>query len=147
MTSTRRIAIRPMPGQGMSLIELMLVIVVLGILVSIAYPNYREFAARAQRNEAKAMLLQIAANQERWYLNNNSFTTDMTNLGFDVAGNFVTETGSYQINVTSADANNFTATATYLKSDDEAGRCGSFLIDGRGEKTSAPYDDCWTRTN
>jgi len=132
--------------RGITLIELMIVITILGILAAVAYPNYREFAARAKRNEAKAALLQIATNQERWYLNNNTYTTDMTNLGFGVANNFVTESNSYTITVTAADANNFTATATYNNIDAEAGKCLTFQIDGRGVRTSAPWTDCWTRT-
>ena len=130
----------------MTLIELMLVIVVLGILAAIAYPNYQEMSARAKRNEAKAALLQIAAQQERWYLNNNTYTTQMTNLGFTVDADFITESGSYRINVPFADANNFTATAVYLPDNPESGKCRTFQLDGRGERTSAPLDDCWTRT-
>ena len=72
--------------RGITLIELMIVIVIVGFLAAIAYPNYREFAARAKRNEAKAALLQIAQQQERFYLNNNTYTCDMTRLGFGAAG-------------------------------------------------------------
>ena len=132
--------------RGITLTELLIVIVMIGILAAIGYPNYREFAARAKRNEAKAALLQIATNQERFYLQNNTYTTDMTALGFPVANNFVTDTESYMINVTAADANNFTAEAVYQKADSEADKCATFQLDGRGTKNSAPLADCWTRT-
>ena len=132
--------------RGVTLVELMIVVIVLGILAAVAYPNYRDAAARAKRNEAKAALLQIATNQERFYLNNNTYTTDMTLLGFAGAGNVVTDSGSYSVNVDNADANNFTATATYLNAGNEAGKCAAFQIDGRGVRTSAPLADCWTRT-
>lgn len=132
--------------RGVTLMELMIVVVVLGIIVSVAYPSYRDFAARAKRNEAKAALLQIATNQERFYLNNQAYTNDMTRLGFNVANNFVTETGSYRITVAGANANTYTATATYLNADAEAGKCGTFTIQPNGDKTSAPLADCWTRT-
>ena len=132
--------------RGVTLLELMIVVVIVAILATIAYPNYREFVARAKRNEAKAALLQIAQNQERFYLQNNTYTTDMTQLGFPVAGAYITDTESYSISVTVADANDFAATATYQRADNEADKCQTFNIDGRGGKTSAPYDDCWTRT-
>ena len=132
--------------RGVTLVELMIVVIVLGILAAVAYPNYRDAAARAKRNEAKAALLQIATNQERFYLNNNTYTTDMTQLGFAGAGNVISDSGSYQINVDAADASNFTATATYLNAGNEAGKCSTFQIDGRGTRTSAPLADCWTRT-
>jgi len=130
----------------MTLIEILVVVVIIGILATIAYPNYRQFAARAKRTEAKSMLLQIASMQERFYLQNNVYTTNLTNLGFPNAANQVSDSGSYMVNVTAADANNFTAVAVYQNADAEAGRCATFQLDGRGVKTSAPLADCWTRT-
>ena len=132
--------------RGMTLTELMIVVVIIGILTAIAYPNYRQYAARAKRNEAKAALLQIATNQERFYLQNNTYTQDLTALGFATTPNFTTDTGSYVINVGAADPNDFTATATYQNADAEAGKCATFTIDGRGAKGSAPLADCWSRT-
>ena len=58
--------------RGVTLIELMIVIVIIAILAAVSYPSYREFTARAKRNEARAALLQIATNQERFYLQNNT---------------------------------------------------------------------------
>jgi type IV pilus assembly protein PilE len=132
--------------RGITLMELMIVVVIVGILAAVAYPNYREYAARAKRNEAKAALLLLATNQERFYLNNQQYTNDMTRLGFSVANNFVTETGTYRISVAGANAATYTATATYLKGDSEAGKCGTFTIQPNGDKSSGPYADCWTRT-
>ncbi len=132
--------------QGITLMELMIVVVIIGILAAVAYPNYRNFAARAKRNEAKAALLQIATQQERFYLNNNTYTTDMTQLGFSGPSMVISNSKTYTIKVPTADANNFTATATYNKLDAENSKCGTFQIDGRGIRTSLPYTDCWTRT-
>jgi len=132
--------------RGVTLLELMIVVVIVSILTAVAYPNYREYVTRAKRTEAKAALLQIATNQERFYLQNNTYTTNMTNLGFPVAGAFLSDSDSYIINVGAADANDFTATATFQLGGDEAGKCLTFQIDGRGAKTSAPDTDCWTRT-
>ena len=132
--------------QGITLIELMIVVVVISILAAVAYPNYQEFTARAKRNEARAALLRLATNQERFYLNNNTFTQDLTALGFGTTPTWTTETGYYTIQVTQANASNFSATATYLQGGPEAGKCLTFTIDGRGLKTSGPDTDCWTRT-
>lgn len=132
--------------RGVTLMELMIVVVIVGIMAAIAFPNYREFAARAKRNEAKAALLQIATNQEKWYLQNNQFSADLTDLGFP-ASPFTTETGSYTITVAAPNPNaNYTATATFILGGAEATKCGSFTVDASGAKASAPYTDCWTRT-
>ncbi len=131
--------------RGITLIELMVVVVIISLLAAISYPSYREFVARAKRNEAKAALLRIATNQERAYLQNNTFTKNLQTLGFPTTPKFITDTGSYEIEVTVADAGNFTATATYQKVDAETGKCNIFTIDGRGVKTSDPDTDCWTR--
>lgn len=132
--------------RGVTLIELMIVVVVISILAAVAYPNYQEFTARAKRNEARAALLRLATNQERFYLNNNSFTQDLTSLGFATTPQWTTDTGYYEIEVTAADSSNFSATATYLLGGSEANKCNSFTIDGRGAKTSGPDGNCWTRT-
>ncbi len=132
--------------RGVTLMELMIVVVIIGILTAIAYPSYRQYAAKAKRNEAKSALLQIATLQERFYLQNNVYTADMTNLGFPVGANFLTGTKSYIVNITAANAAAFSATAVYQKGDAEAGKCATFSIDGVGTKTSTPFDDCWTNT-
>ena len=131
--------------RGVTLMELMIVVTIIGILAAIAYPNYREFVARAKRTEARAALLKIATNQEKYYLQNNIFTTDLTVLGFN-ASPYTTDSGTYSVRIVSADASNFTAEADYIPGDGEAGKCNLFGIDARGQKTSDPDTDCWTRT-
>jgi type IV pilus assembly protein PilE len=132
--------------RGITLMELMIVVVIIGILTAMAYPSYRQYVAKAKRNEAKSALLQIATLQERFYLSNGTYTTAMTKLGFPVDANFMTASSSYVVNVTAATPASFSATATYQKGDAEAGKCATFSIDGVGSKTSTPFDDCWTNT-
>ena len=132
--------------RGVTLMELLIVIVIIGVLAAIAYPSYRQYVAKAKRNEAKAALLQIATMQERFYLQNRTYTADMTKLGFPVGTNFLTDSKSYRVSVTSATPAAFSATATYQKGDAEAGKCATFSIDGTGSKTSTPFGDCWTNT-
>jgi type IV pilus assembly protein PilE len=132
--------------QGITLIELMIVVVIISLLALISYPNYREFAARAKRNEAKAALLQAATNQERFFLQNNRFSTDLTELGFP-SNPFTTDTGSYVITVAApVPTADFTVSATFQFGGSEAAKCNVFTITGGGVRTSSPDTDCWTRT-
>ena len=133
--------------RGITLIELMIVVVIISILAAVAYPGYQEFVARAKRNEAKSALLQIATNQERIYLNATSFTQDLTALGLgNDPDNYTTPAGAYSVTVNAADNAGFTATATYLLGGTEAGKCQTFTITGAGVRGSAPDTDCWERT-
>ena len=144
--------VHPLPARvmhrmrGITLIELMIVVVIIGFLAVIAYPNYRSFVERAKRNEAKAALLKVATNQERFYLQNNAFTCDLTQLSFPVGAGFVTDSGAYTVDVTACNAANFSAQAVYNLAGPEAGKCASFTIDGRGTRVSSPDTDCWIRT-
>lgn len=138
------VGITPRRSRGITLLELMIVVVIVGVLAVIAYPNYRDFTDRATRNEAKAVLLEIAQNQERFYLQNSTYGT-LSQLGY--AGDTITtDSGAYSVTVTAADASNFDAQATYQRGGNEAGKCLTFTIDGRGAQTSAPKADCWTAT-
>lgn len=129
------------------MIELLIVIVIVGILAAIAYPNYRDYVTRAKRNEAKAALLQIATRQESFYLQFHTYTENMTALGFAADNNVPTESGAYIVDVLpGADATGYTAIATYQDGGNEAARCLTFQIDGQGTKTSGPLGDCWSRT-
>lgn len=94
---------------GMTLLELMAVVVVIGILGMIAIPSYRQYVMRAHRAEAKAALLRLQTNQERFYLANHTYSGDPVVLGF--AGS-ITERGAYALTIAGADATGYTATAT-----------------------------------
>ena len=47
-------------SRGFSLIELMIVVAIVAILGTIAYPSYQQYVLRSHRVEAKAMLLNAA---------------------------------------------------------------------------------------
>ncbi len=141
MNSMKRLQLRK-SMRGVTLMELMIVVVIVAIMAALAYPQYRQFAARAKRNEAKAALLQIATNQERWYLSNNCYTPNLADLGVTTP----TGSGSYAISLNNVTCNNYTGQADYLLGGEEATKCNQFQIDGRNNKTSGPLLDCWTRT-
>ena len=128
--------------RGITLLELMIVTIIIGILAAAAYPDYREFTARAVRSEAKAKLLEVATNQERFYLHANRYGS-LTELGYAVP--LLTESGAYTVSIPIRDADNFTALASYNRSDIEFDRCASFSLDGRGHKSSTgSIRNCWT---
>jgi type IV pilus assembly protein PilE len=68
--------------RGFTLMELMIVVVIVGILSGVAFPAYKAYVDRAKRSEGKAFLMEIAARQERYYFDNNSYASNATNLGY-----------------------------------------------------------------
>ena len=50
---------------GFTLIELMIVVAIVGILATIAYPSYQDYVRRSDRAEARAAMLNMAQLQER----------------------------------------------------------------------------------
>jgi len=124
---------------GVTLIELLTVIVVVSILAAIAVPSYRSYLIRSQRTDATAALLRLAANQEKFYLQNNTYTDDESKVG-----GAVSEHGWYAIEITAADANSFNAKATVVAGGAQANdsHCTSFSINEVG-KRDATNTDCW----
>ena len=130
---------------GMTLIELMVVVVLIAVLASIAVPGYRQHLLRTHRTEAKRALLDISAAQERFYLQNDSYagpsgltTSPPAGLGIPA----VTENGHYAVAITDGDANAFSATATAQGGQADDTRCATFAIDQAGERT-ATSAGCW----
>jgi len=100
--------------KGVTLLELMIVVVVVGILSITAYPAYRNYATRAQRTDAKAALLRIATAQEKFFLTNATYTTNLAAppAGLGIA---TTDHGYYNIAVVAGAGGigvSYTATAT-----------------------------------
>jgi type IV pilus assembly protein PilE len=148
-------ATRMQPGRqriaGVTLLELMAVVVVIGVLSAIAIPSYRQYSMRAQRTEAKTALLQLATSQERYYLQNRAYGSlaDLALAGFTTTS----ENGVYTLAVGTAGgwAVDYWATAiptggggdNGVDMTADAGVCGMFRITSAGVRTSTPHTDCW----
>jgi type IV pilus assembly protein PilE len=59
--------------QGVTLIELMAVMLIIGLLAAIAYPSYRQQVIRSNRTEAKASLMQAAQGLEKCFTRFGSY--------------------------------------------------------------------------
>ena len=137
--------------RGVTLIELVVVVAIVALLATIALPSYRQFLLRSHRVEAKAALLNVAAAQEKFYLQNNTYTTELADAPPDGLGlAATTENGYYTIAIGAADADSFTATATAAGGQADDTHCANFTIDETGLKTAtdssnAAVTDCWAR--
>jgi type IV pilus assembly protein PilA len=69
-------------NQGFSLIELMVVVAIIGILATMAIPNYQNMQARAKQSEAKAELTGVFAAQKGFFAEYSSYHADLPAVGY-----------------------------------------------------------------
>ena len=70
-----------MPGQrGFTLIEVMIVIVILGILVTVGLPSYQDSIRKSRRADGMAALMELSARQERFYAQNSVYSHWLSRL-------------------------------------------------------------------
>lgn len=132
--------------KGFTLIEIMIVVAIIAILSSIAFPSYTEYVMRGRRAEAKSALQQAALWMEKAQTATGAYP-----LTAQFPANFAAvESGSYAITLVSADG------VTYLLRATPAGpqvgdKCGNFTLDQTNrrlvEGATAPMDaaQCWQR--
>jgi type IV pilus assembly protein PilE len=60
-------------SKGFTLIELMIVVAIVAILTTIAYPNYRDYVIRGQLTDATTALAALRANMERYFQDNRTY--------------------------------------------------------------------------
>lgn len=70
-------------NSGFTLIEMVIVIVILGIMATIALPSYQNSVRKGQRSDGKATLLAVAGRMEQYMLDHGAYTYNMEDLGYD----------------------------------------------------------------
>jgi type IV pilus assembly protein PilE len=103
-------------NRGFTLIELMIVVVILGVIVAIAYPSYTRWAMQTRRSDAHRVLTTIAALQEKRLSECAAYTTSFTgNITDCIAGGLgITSTspdGHYVVTLTSSSSTEFSLSA------------------------------------
>jgi type IV pilus assembly protein PilE len=131
--------------RGMTLIELMIVIAVLGIVIALGYPSYRDQVIKARRADGMAYLLDIADREERHYSDTGAYTTTITDLGY--ADDLSPEGEHYKATISSTDTSMlYTISVAPQGAQAKDTRCGTFTLTSLGVKSisgSASVDDCW----
>ena len=72
--------------RGFSLVELMVVVAIIGILASIAIPNYQKFRRKAQQSGAKSALSGIFTAERTFTAEWNFGATDFDQIGYQQEG-------------------------------------------------------------
>ena len=140
---------------GFTLIELMIVVAIVGILATSAYPSYQEYVRRSARAEARAAVLNMAQLQERNFSDRGAYVSVTGGSGTGGWAN-ASWSGSdfarrkYEIGVVAAASvtggplDTFTITATPANGFSDP-RCGNLTLASDGTRGSSAGDvaTCW----
>ena len=95
-------AVRTLKSQaGFSLIELMIVVAIIGILASIAVPNFQKFQRRAKQTEGKGMLASVFTAEKSFNGEWNTYVACMDYVGVvpDGKGYYTTGFATQTVNL------------------------------------------------
>ena len=90
-------------SKGFTLIEMLVVAAIISIFATIAIPSYQEFVLKSRRAEGISFLFQVMELQERYFTDNLSYATDLTELGYVSSANLESESSYYQVNASACD--------------------------------------------
>ncbi|MGL5344295.1 MAG: type IV pilin protein [Plesiomonas sp.] len=119
---------------GFTLIETMIVVAIIAIIAAIAIPSYQNHIIKSRRTEVLTQLLQGQLAQERLWLMNKTYSTNLANIGL-INSTYYTFTTPI-----SATANTYTLQATAIGSQTKDTSCTTLTLDDKGNKTPAA---CW----
>lgn len=126
---------------GFSLIELLVVVAIIGLLAAIAYPSYQGYVRESRRSDAFGALLTAANNQEKWFLDNGTYTGTLASV-WDNAGGLSLE-GFYDITVPTGNATTFTVRAIAPAAGAQAAdTCPCITIDAENRRRSFANRAC-----
>lgn len=132
--------------KGFTLIEVLITVAIIGIIGGIAYPSYLDSLRKGFRTDATESLMRLAIAQEKFYIQNGTYTTEISaatglnNGSTESSNNYYTlkaEKGSSGDIKTS-----FKLTATAKGSQAKDTYCAVFNIDSKGQRTGT-NTDCW----
>ena len=113
MKRERRIANKKL--KAFSLTELLVVLVIIGILVMLALPNFMSLISKTNSTEAKIGLGHIHKLQKNYFYEHSKYADNLEAIGYD-ANKLVTQGGKakYTFEVVESSTTGFTAKATAI---------------------------------
>ena len=77
-------------SEGFTLVELMVVVGIIGILATIAIPNFRKYQAKSKTTEAKIQLSSVYTSLESMLLEYDTYATCLGSAGYNPSEDYAT---------------------------------------------------------
>ena len=128
--------------RGFTLIELMIVVAIIGILASIAVPNFMKFQARARQSEAKTNLKAVFGLAKAYWGEAGTFKCGT--CGWQTDKNLYNYYMSAVATVTNGSKGCAAGTPTADQTDGTGGTPGGFTVSAAGNIDSDATCDSWS---
>jgi type IV pilus assembly protein PilE len=164
LTKIQTITSSSRKAAGFTLVELMVVVSIVGLISTLAYPSFSEYIVRAKRQIAQETLYRLTSQQEQFFADNKTYARSLTELGYsddlmgvDENGNvvpFSTANKDYGLNIiwagTPTSAGTTLTYAVYAwpygGQFNRDTKCGAQWLDESGQRWSFGSDGadkCW----
>lgn len=131
--------------RGVTLIELLIALVILGVIASIALPTWSTQTQKIQRADAREGLIKTQLAQEKFRIKNGRYANSMSDLGLSDLDS--SSRNYYRISIVSGGNTAFLATATPNANGGQRNdACGTFALNQSGPEISGSYAHdakCW----